>query len=203
MKKNSKILLFCVAFFSIVLLWNCTKKARSTDSPPTSALQIDNRPVINFVFDPSQNHKQFSPEHILAATNDKPSSGRKASTAEFRSAGCGGSFSGSWGTTGYHQYPADTIRLDTTASTATIKITVNSYDVPDRFTVRDASGNAVASSAWMGYATYSGPWGMSLNTPETGTLSFTRGTSAYFTFIVETSVSSSSDSYNANINCYP
>lgn len=53
----------------------------------------------------------------------------------------------------------------------------------------------------MGYASYQGPWGMSLNTPTTGTLYFTKSSYNYYYLKVETSTNNNQDSYSASIGC--
>ncbi|MEO5889688.1 MAG: hypothetical protein ABIQ31_05510 [Ferruginibacter sp.] len=78
---------------------------------------------------------------------------------------------------------------------------MTAYDVPNRFTIYDTTGTVVANSPWMGYATYNGPWGMSLNSPTSGILYFTKTGSGTYTMRVETSVSGTSDSYNVSIAC--
>ena len=48
------------------------------------------------------------------------------------------------------------------------------YDVlgrPNRFTLYD-NGSIIDTSGWKGIAPYAGPWGVSLNTPVMGTISF-------------------------------
>lgn len=90
--------------------------------------------------------------------------------------------------------------MTTTSYAAQISISVGSYDVPNRFTVYDGNNNYVAGTSWMGYANYPGPWGMSLNTPETQTINFDK-TNTTYTLKVETSTSSTSDSWYASVSC--
>lgn len=118
-----------------------------------------------------------------------------------RTGGCGGYFSQMFGGTGYYVYPRDTINLSNTVEGSTITLSLTSYDVPNRFTVYSSTGATVASSQWMGYANYSGPWGSSLSTNTNGTLTFTHTGSSIYFLRVETSVTNTSDSYEATVSC--
>ncbi|MBV9963791.1 MAG: hypothetical protein JO072_16230 [Parafilimonas sp.] len=111
--------------------------------------------------------------------------------------GCGANLSGSYGGSGYYLYPAYDLDFTSTSYAAVISVSVTSYDVPNRFTVYNASGSVVASTSWMGYANYPGPWGMSLNTPETQTIHFSK-TNTTYTLKVETSTTNTSDSWLAS-----
>lgn len=84
-----------------------------------------------------------------------------------------------------------------------MSLNLSSYDVPNRFSVYDANNNLVAYSGWMGYATYSGPWGMSLNTQQSKVISFVMNCSASSTYTlkVETSTQNYSDAWDASISC--
>jgi hypothetical protein len=52
----------------------------------------------------------------------------------------------------------------------------------------------------MGHVSYSGPWGTSLNTPETAILKFIRGVSSSFLLVVETVTQGVSDSWSATMS---
>lgn len=89
---------------------------------------------------------------------------------------------------GYYAYPA--YLLDVTGASSTVNLTWNvsegapsSYK-PNKFTVYDSLGNVVAQTDWKGIASYYGPWGASLNTATTGTLSFTK-TECFYKLVVE------------------
>lgn len=116
---------------------------------------------------------------------------------------CGSNLSANYYGTGYYKYPDYSLNLSSTPQGATIKITVNSYDIPNKFTVKDVNGTVMASTSWMGYVNYSGPWGLSLNTPQTNTLTFLKDVTSSFTLIVETLTNNYSDSWNASISCTP
>jgi len=203
MKKVQSVCLFCTVAVLILMLPNCKKNSQRQESASTTADLSAAKPVINFTFTKSQNARSSSLEVVING-HDKSSNARVVSTNSARSAGCSGTFDGSWSTSGYHQYATDTIRLDTMATTTVINVYVNAYDVPNRFTVINLStGTTVASSPWMGYASYSGPWGMSLNTSPTGNLSFTRGSYSLYGVVVETILNGSSDYYYVSIGCTP
>ncbi len=65
----------------------------------------------------------------------------------------------------------------------------------------DGNGNFVVSSGWMGYADYSGPWGGSLNTITSKTLTFIKANPGSYTLRVSTSTQDYSDAWEATINC--
>src|SRR5689334_20579399 len=100
---------------------------------------------------------------------------------------CGSLMSGNYSGQGYYTYPDYNLDLSGTPQGSTINVLVHSYDIPNRFTIKDASGTVVASTSWMGHVNYPGPWGQSLNTPETQTLVFVRNVSSSFVLKVETS----------------
>jgi hypothetical protein len=114
---------------------------------------------------------------------------------------CSSNFGSSYYSSGYYRYPDYNLDLSGTAQGSTISVPVYSYDVPNRFTIKDNNGYTVAYTSWMGYANYSGPWGMSLNTAETQTLTFTRDVGTSFVLIVETVVNSYSDAWDASVGC--
>jgi hypothetical protein len=201
MRKINHFPLFLLIAFLLVVLVNCTKTTKTVLNVQDEFFNVANIPVLNFEPDLTATKRAVSPERILQNGNLRTVF-TSSNSASLRSAGCGGSFSGSWANNGYHQYATDTIRLDSVAQGKTIKVYVSSYEVPNRFAVYDAStGGIVASSSWMGYANYPGPWGMSLNTAQSGTLTFTRGAAALYYFVVETSVNGTSDSYYATVSC--
>jgi hypothetical protein len=81
---------------------------------------------------------------------------------------CGQYVSGNYSGTDYHAYENYYIcdDLDTTE----ISLAWSVIDRPNRFTIYQ-DGSLVATTGWVGYANYAGPWGLSLNTPNTGILS--------------------------------
>ncbi len=129
------------------------------------------------------------------------SSSWPSNKTQLKISGCGGFFNRSFAGPGYHMYPQDTIDVSTTVEGSTINVNVSAYDVPNRFTIYNTSGGLVASSPWMGFANYSGPWGASINTNPNGTLFFTKTSSSIYYLKVETSVNGTTDSYNASVSC--
>lgn len=168
---------------SIILFLSCNKN-------------IDPSSKINSVSENASNVKRKSPEVPLDSFKNNLSNENKVNTIY----GCGSNLSGNYGGTGYYRYPAYSIDLASSPQGSVINITVTSYDVPNRFTVSDGYAN-VAYTSWMGYATYSGPWGNSLNTPQTQTITFTKDIASTFTLTVETSTSTTSDSWEVSISC--
>lgn len=111
---------------------------------------------------------------------------------------CGASFSDSYYGSGFYSYPQSSIALQ--SPVGNVSVALSSYDVPNRFSIYDERGNLVASSGWMGYANYTGPWGQSLNSPQTKTLSFLKSSRSY-TLRVETVTDGYSDYWGASISC--
>lgn len=113
---------------------------------------------------------------------------------------CGGNFYNSYYGTQYYIYPANTITI--TGGSTTISAFCTSYDVPNRFSLRNGSGNIVASSGWRGYTNSPGPWGMSLNNASSVTLTASVNGSTTFTLEVETvPVDGMNDAWEASVGC--
>lgn len=81
---------------------------------------------------------------------------------------CGEYVNGNYSGIDYHAYENYYIcdGLDTTE----INISWTSIDRPNRFTIYQ-DGSLVTTTGWVGTATYPGPWGLSLSTPNSGLLS--------------------------------
>lgn len=114
---------------------------------------------------------------------------------------CGSNANDNYAVSGYHKYPTYTLDLSATDQGSTITVTVNSYDIPNKFTIYDANGTIIKQTNWMGYVNYSGPWGQSLNTPQSQSLTFIKTSRASYSLVVETSIQSTSDSWTASISC--
>jgi hypothetical protein len=80
---------------------------------------------------------------------------------------CNDFLSGSYAGNDYHIYENYFICNDLGAGT--IQFNWTALDRPNRFNLYGPSG-LLASSGWVGTATYPGPWGASLSTPNSGTL---------------------------------
>lgn len=100
----------------------------------------------------------------------------------------------------YYVYP--TINICSSVSSS-IQLKWDSYERPNRFAVYDSTGQR-ASTGWVGYANYAGPWGLSLNTAQSGYLSVTFASSTGRYLIVETGgagPSEISDAWDTQIIC--
>lgn len=114
---------------------------------------------------------------------------------------CTGSAGGSYAGLGQHYYPIIDL-CDTLPSN--IEMEWNSYDRPNRFTVYDNSGQ-LGTTGWVGYANYAGPWGLSLNTAQSGYMNITFGSLYGRYILVEAGPAGPdelSDSWNLAINCF-
>ncbi|TRT78270.1 MAG: hypothetical protein EWV82_18015 [Microcystis aeruginosa Ma_AC_P_19900807_S299] len=114
---------------------------------------------------------------------------------------CGSPLSGSYYGSGYYTYPNYSLNFSSIPAGSTINISVSSYDVPNRFFIYDLNNNLITSSGWMGYANYSGPWGMSLNTLQNKILTFNKGNINDYVLKVETSTQSYSDGWEGSVSC--
>lgn len=104
---------------------------------------------------------------------------------------------------GYYSYTP--FLLDVRGATSTINLNYNvgetSSNKPNKFTVYDSLGNAVATTDWKGVASYSGPWGSSLSTSTTGILTFTK-TDCFYKLVVESYTDVSfQDKFSVVVNC--
>jgi hypothetical protein len=80
--------------------------------------------------------------------------------------GCEEFLTDSYSGSDFYVYPDYEICDDLGISTLTISW--NSIDRPNRFSLYNNSG-LLATSGWVGFASYPGPWGASLSTPSSGT----------------------------------
>ena len=113
---------------------------------------------------------------------------------------CGDTINPSHTHNGYYAYPD--YLLNVQGATDTVTITYDVVTLPNRFTVYDSNGNLVITSGWRGIAAYSGPWGASLNTTTTGSISFSKGSNCFYRLLVESSTNTSTqDTFSAVISC--
>ena len=138
-----------------------------------------------------------------AAVEEEPSPEQSSAAVST----CGGALSGSFSTlNAYYTYSAQSLNVGCAAAGATLSVSVAANDVPNRFTILDASGNTAAISGWLGNATYSGLWGSSLSNAGTATLSF-NNTNGPYSLRVETQTPPNSsyphttDEWNASASC--
>jgi hypothetical protein len=116
--------------------------------------------------------------------------------------GCGANLTDTYSGNSYHAYSPITICDG--LGVGSISVSWVSNDRPNRFTWYDDSG-LLSTTGWVGYATYAGPWGGSLNTPDSGILTapYTTGQNMYL--LVEAGPADPldpiSDSWTGNINC--
>lgn len=203
-----KSILCATITLGLMVQFNCTKKDTS---------EINNENFKKESFESEKNTSSRGPilptntkEKRLADMKAQADSGGKQSqktaatlnAASITSYGCGSSMSGSYYGSGYYNYPYSYIDLTSSPQGLTISINVSSYDVPNKFDVYDGNGNFLVSSGWMGYATYSGPWGPSLNSStQSKVISFLRNSSTTYTLRVATSTQDYSDAWDASVSC--
>lgn len=114
---------------------------------------------------------------------------------------CGDIIAGSHLHNGYYLYAP--YLLDVRGAAGDVTLTYDVMDYPNRISVYDASGSMIITSGWRGTASTSGPWGPSLSTPATGTMTFTPTSGSCFYKILVESVtpSSTTDAFTINISC--
>lgn len=103
----------------------------------------------------------------------------------------------------YYAYPRELIDVDNTSST-TIGLSYIANDTPNRFTVYNSENVQVADTGWVGVADYAGPWGASLNTSISGTVTFPKasGDGRFFYLLVEHAGHATiTDSWQVTLNC--
>ena len=78
------------------------------------------------------------------------------------------------------------------------------YDRPNRFSIKKDTVE-ILTSGWVGQANYTGPWGTSLATAESGMLRFTPVAGSIYTLLVEAGPASTdnpaSDTYDVTLTC--
>lgn len=132
--------------------------------------------------------------------NSQVSAAQTTTISAYTSYVCGNTINTSHTHNGYYAYPD--YLLNVQGATDTVTLTYDVIDLPNRFTVYDANGNLVVTSGWRGTAAYAGPWGASLSTATTGTISFSKGTGCFFRLLVESSTNSNTqDAFNVGISC--
>lgn len=159
-------------------------------NPTTSPVNITNVPVCEDI------------EVVMQSQcdNSQVSAPQTTTISAYTDYVCGETINTSHTHNGYYAYPD--YLLNVQGATDTVTLSYDVIDLPNRFTVYDANGNLVVTSGWRGTAAYAGPWGATLSTATTGTISFSKGSSCFFRLLVESSTNSStSDAFNVGITC--
>lgn len=103
----------------------------------------------------------------------------------------------------FYIYPKELIDVDNSSST-TISLNYIANDTPNRFTVYNSESTVVANSGWVGVADYAGPWGATLNTSISGTITFPKasGDGRFFYLVVEHAGHATvTDSWQVTLGC--
>lgn len=160
-----------------------------TPNPTSSPVTITNVPVcenINVVMQSQCDNSQVSSEQTTTIN---------AYTSQI----CGNTITGSHTHSGYYVYPD--YLLNVQSATSLVTLTYDVLDKANRFTVYDSNGNLIVTSGWRGVAAYSGPWGSTLSTATTGTISFT-ASGCYYKLVVESQTDVSyQDGFTVGISC--
>lgn len=98
---------------------------------------------------------------------------------------CGGYYSGDYFTLNkYYAYPLQKLDIDCAALNSTINVTFKAAEIPNKFDIVKGSTVVAQSTSsaggWLGYATYPGNWGTSVNGPSTKNLSFVKTENKYY-----------------------
>jgi hypothetical protein len=159
-------------------------------NPTTSPVNITNVPVCEDI------------EVVMQSQcdNSQVSAPQTTTISAYTDYLCGDTINGSHTHNGFYAYPD--YLLNVQGATDTVTLTYDVIDLPNRFTVYDANGNLVVTSGWRGTAAFAGPWGASLSTATTGTISFSKGGGCFFRLLVESSTNTSTqDAFNVGISC--
>jgi hypothetical protein len=176
--------------------WNTPNSSWTfvTPNPTTSPVTIPNVPVCEDV------------TVIMEAQCPNSSSTIQQSTVVTAQTnyGCTSTITGSHTHSGTYTYPAYIINV--TAATGSINLnwsTSGDSGLPNKFTLYDSSNNLVSTTDWKGVAAFAGPWGSSLSTATTGTLTFTPTSgSCYYKLVVESYTNSSvQDTFQVAVAC--
>lgn len=117
---------------------------------------------------------------------------------------CGNTITGTSSSASYITYPKRLFDLQGSADEVTISYDVSG--VPNRFNVYNSEDSLIISSGWKGTANYAGPWGNSLNTLTTGTVSFNKSTAGgdqrwYYVTVEHAGNATTSDAWTATLSC--
>ena len=142
-----------------------------------------------------------TPTPTITQTQTPSNTQTKTPTPTPTNQSCNISKSGSYAGNDYYAYPNQNLSNNMSEY---ITFNWNSYDRPNRFTVYDSVGLRW-TSGWVGTASYSGPWGASLSTAQSGSpnICFLSTTGRYV--LVEAGPASPttpiSDTYDWSITC--
>lgn len=87
---------------------------------------------------------------------------------------CGSTISGTTLSSSFYIYPKKLV--DLSGSADSISLSYDVQTIPNRINIYNSENNLVVTSGWKGVAAYAGPWGASISTATTGTLSFLKST---------------------------
>lgn len=133
--------------------------------------------------------------------NSQVSSPQTQTVTAYTSQVCNAVISGNHTHNGFYAY--DPYLLNVQGAASTITLTYDVVSKPNRFSVYDDNDNLVVSSGWKGVANYAGPWGATLNTATTGSISFTKAAGKCFYKLIVESVTdvSFADTFSVTFSC--
>lgn len=117
---------------------------------------------------------------------------------------CGGNLSDSILSPTFVTYPQKLIDLQGSADFITLNYDAST--TPNRFSVYNSNNGLIVSSGWVGTAAYAGPWGASLSTSSSGTLTFTKSTAGgdqrwYYLTVEHAGNANTTDAWTASVAC--
>ncbi|MDC6367645.1 MULTISPECIES: hypothetical protein [Flavobacteriaceae] len=186
-----------------------TKTMTFTKTTQTYQLQVETQTPPNYSYNPT--YDSWGATTSCSCCSTPGCSTGTGGTGCTTPNNCGDLYTGNYYTiNNYYTYPDKNLDVHCVATGSTIQVSVTALDIPNRFTVKDSNGNTVAYTGWMGTANYPGPWGMSLSTSNTATLSFTKSATVnIYKLKVETqnppnySYSPTADGWQATLGCTP
>lgn len=117
---------------------------------------------------------------------------------------CGGNMSGTSSSSTFVIYPQKLIDLQGSADVITLNY--DATTIPNRFNLYNSDNTLIITSGWRGTAAYAGPWGASISTSSTGTITFNKSTAGgdqrwYYLTVEHAGNATTTDSWTTSLTC--
>lgn len=117
---------------------------------------------------------------------------------------CGNNISGSSSSPVSYTYPSKLYDLQ--GSGDDITLSYDTINIPNRFNIYNSDNSLVVTSNWKGTASYAGPWGPTISTASTGTVTFKKSEKGgdlrwYYVTVDHAGNATTSDGWSATLTC--